>query len=191
MLWKFRSKSPERTSCAPCCVTLRASGWAARFANVPDFKNGHLTLSGIVLTEDSRTQKAGEQEKGPRAAQPGSPALRVFKPGASLVYGFEVLNARTDADKKTQLDSRIRLFRNGKQVYEGNAQNMEQENAKVDSKRLGVAGRIQSLKLQPGSYVLQVIVQDNNRYDKYRTAAQAIDFEVEETSLEAIPAQIR
>jgi hypothetical protein len=43
------------------------------------------------------------------------------------------------------------------------------------------------LKLQPGSYVLQLIVQDNNRHDKYGVAAQAIDFEVEQTSLEPLP----
>jgi hypothetical protein len=167
-------------------------GSAMQFVNVPDFKNGRLTLSGIVLTEESGTQKAGEQqEQSPRAAQAGSPALRVFKPGAALVYAYQVLNPRTDAGKKTQLDSRIRLFRNGQQVYEGSAQNVEQQNVPLDSKRLGVAGRIQLLKLQPGSYVLQVIVQDNLRYDKYRIAAQAIDFEIQETSLEQVPVQVR
>jgi hypothetical protein len=118
----------------------------------------------------------------------GTPALRHFKPGATLVYAYQVLNARLES-KKAQLDSRIRLFRNGQMVYEGRAQDLSQEN--VDSKRIGVAGRIQLLKLQPGSYVLQVIVQDNNRYDKYRLAAQAIDFEIQETSLEPIPVQLR
>jgi VWFA-related protein len=166
-------------------------GSAMQFINVPDFNNGRLTLSGIVLTEDSGAQKAGEPEQSPRAGQAGSPALRVFKPGAALVYAYQVLNPRTDADKKTQLDSRIRLFRNGEQVYEGNTQNVEQRNVALDPKRLGVAGRIQLLKLQPGSYVLQIIVQDNNRYDKYRIATQAIDFEVQETSLEAVPVQSR
>ena len=164
-------------------------GSAMQFVNVPDFKNGRLTLSGIVLTEE--TQKAGEQEQSPRAPQPGSPARRVFKPGATLVYAYQVLNPRMDNARKTQLDSRVRLFRNGQQVYESNAQNLEQENVKLDSARLGVAGRIRLLKLQPGSYVLQVIVQDNNRYDKYRLAAQAIDFEVEETSLEPFPPEVR
>ena len=162
-------------------------GSAMQFVNVPDFKNGRLTLSGIVLTEDSKTQEARQQDQGPRAAQPGTPAVRIFKPGATLVYGYQVLNPRTE-NKKTQLDSRIRLFRNGQQVYEGNAQNLDQ-NVPLDSKRLGVAGRFQLSKLQPGNYVLQVIVQDNNRFDKYRIAAQAIDFEVQETSLETVPAR--
>jgi VWFA-related protein len=165
-------------------TATQRTGSAMQFVNVPDFKNGHLTLSGIVLTEE--TQKAGEPEQSPRAPQPGSPARRVFTPGANLVYAYQVLNPRMDA-KKTQLDSRIRLFRNGQQVYESNAQNVDQGNVKLDSTRLGVAGRIPSLKLQPGSYVLQVIVQDNNRHDKYRIAAQSIDFEVEETSLELLP----
>jgi len=166
-------------------TATQRTGSAMQFVNVPDFKNGRLTLSGIVLTEE--TQKAGEPEQSLRAPQPGSPARRVFTPGANLVYAYQVLNARTDANKKTQLDSRIRLFRNGQQVYESNAQNMDQGNVKLDSARLGVAARVPSLKLTPGSYVLQVIVQDNNRHDKYGVAAQAIDFEVEETSLEPFP----
>jgi hypothetical protein len=33
-------------------------------------------------------------------------------------------------------------------------------------------------QVTPGRYTLQIIVADNNRYDKYRMAAQAIDFEV-------------
>jgi VWFA-related protein len=169
----LRDKATQRT------------GSAMQFVNVPDFNNGRLTLSGIVLTEE--TQKAGEPEQRPRPPQPGSPARRVFTPGANLVYAYQVLNPRTDSARKTQLDSRIRLFRNGQQVYESDAQNVEQENVKLDSKRLGVAGRIRLLALQPGSYILQVIVQDNNRNDKYRLAAQAIDFEVEETSLEPFP----
>jgi hypothetical protein len=166
-------------------TATQRTGSAMQFVNVPDFKNGHLTLSGIVLTEE--TQKPGEPEQRPSAPQPGSPARRVFTPGATLVYAYQVLNPRTDDNKKTQLDSRLRLFRNGQQVFESNAQNVEQENVKLDSTRLGVAGRIRLSTLQPGSYVLQVIVQDNNRYDKYRIAAQAIDFEVQETNLEPFP----
>jgi len=162
-------------------------GSAMQFVNVPDFKNGRLTLSGIVLTEESRAPKAGEQEQGSRAGQSGTFALRIFKPDAPLVYAYQVLNPRTDGSKKTQLDSRIRLFRNGQQVYESSAKNVEQGNKPLESKRLGVAGRLQLAKLQPGSYVLQVIVQDNNRFDKYRVASQAIDFEVQETSLETVP----
>jgi hypothetical protein len=162
-------------------------GSAMQFVNVPDFKNGRLTLSGIILTEDSRTQTAAQQVQSARAEPLGTPARRVFKPGANVVYAYQVLNARADGNKKVQLDSRIRLFRNGQQVYEGSAQNIEQDNKQLDSKRLGVAGRIPSLNLQSGSYVLQLIVQDNNRFDKYRIAAQAIDFEVEETSLEPVP----
>ena len=170
-------------------TATQRTGSAMQFVNVPDFKNGRLTLSGIVLAEE--TQKAGEREQSPTAPQPGSPARRVFTPGATVVYAYQILNPRMDSDKKTQLDSRIRLFRNGQQVYESNAQDVDQGNVKLDSKRLGVAGRLPLLKLQQGSYVLQVIVQDNNRHDKYRIAAQSIDFEVEETSLEPFPVQSR
>ena len=170
-------------------TATQRTGSAMQFVNVPDFKNGRLTLSGIVLAEE--TQKAGERDQSPTAPQPGSPARRVFTPGATVVYAYQVLNPRMDSDKKTQLDSRIRLFRNGQQVYESNAQDVDQGNVKLDSKRLGVAGRLPLLKLQQGSYVLQVIVQDNNRHDKYRIAAQSIDFEVEETSLEPFPVQSR
>src|SRR4030095_7916284 len=57
-------------------TATQLTGSAMQFVNVPDFKNGRLTLSGIVLTQDA--QKAGAPEQSPRAPKPGSPARRGF-----------------------------------------------------------------------------------------------------------------
>jgi len=73
----------------------------------------------------------------------------------------------------------IRLFRDGEQVYSGNPRGVSQSGQLANSKRLSITGGIQLATLPPGNYVLQIIVADNLRYDKYRMAAQAIDFQVQ------------
>ena len=45
-------------------------------------------------------------------------------------------------------------------------------------KRLTARGRMRLTEIPPGHYVMQIVVADNLRYDNYRVAAQAIDFEV-------------
>jgi hypothetical protein len=74
-----------------------------------------------------------------------------------------------DADKKPQLVVQTRLFRDGQQVYAGSQQ---------DPKELLGVGRVQFGQAPPGDYVLQVIVTDKLAKEKYRIAAQSIDFEI-------------
>jgi hypothetical protein len=46
-------------------------------------------------------------------------------------------------------------------------------------KRLGAGGRLRlGPDLTPGSYVLQVVVEDAKAKEKYRTATQWTDFEI-------------
>ena len=47
-------------------------GSAMQFVNVPDFKNGRLTLSGIVLTEDSKTQEDPTAGSRPASSAAGN-----------------------------------------------------------------------------------------------------------------------
>src|SRR5262249_51753043 len=82
------------------------AGSASQFIEVPDISKGRLALSGIVLSAESRQAKAsagpdhpeGEvQEPDPN----GTPAVRIFKPGTPIAYGYQILNAHADANQKT------------------------------------------------------------------------------------------
>src|SRR5262245_16308895 len=95
-------------------------GSATQFIEVPDVGKGRLTLSGIVLAaEQPKAPAPGEAVEGQVAeGDPnGTPSVRVFKPGASLVYAYQILNARSDRDKKPQLALQLRMFRDGQQVF--------------------------------------------------------------------------
>jgi hypothetical protein len=107
----------------------------------------------------------------------GSPAVRIFRSGAMIHYAYEVLNARLDNDKKPQLETQIRLFKDGQPVYVSRGANVTGEQQQK-SKGLILKGQFQLKQISAGDYTLQIVVQDNQRYDKYRIAAQAMDFQV-------------
>jgi len=73
----------------------------------------------------------------------------------------------------------VRLFRDGRQVFAGpempyDSSNPEDRGRLVNIERLRLGSN-----LTPGDYVLQVVVTDALASDKYNTATQWIDFEIE------------
>jgi VWFA-related protein len=158
-------------------------GSATQFIDVPDISKGHLALSSIVLSAEAPKPKtpAGAEEAEGHVEEPdpnGTPAVRIFKPGTPITYGYQILNAQADANKKTGLEVQTRLFRDGQQVYAGTPKPLE-TGAAEDPKRLLGAGRMQlGDKIATGDYVLQVIVTDKLAKEKYRVATQSMDFEV-------------
>src|SRR5262249_18811546 len=147
---------------------------------VPDMKSGRLALSGILLAaEQTRTQITGDPAEGQVAGEDpnASAAVRAFKPGATIVYLYQILNAHLDRDKKPQLVVQTRLFRDGQQVYANTPTTMNGEGKENPQHLLGL-GRLQLGQARPGDYVLQVVVTDKLAKEKYRIAAQSMDFEV-------------
>ena len=88
-----------------------------------------------------------------------------------------IVRSCMDADKKPQLVVQTRLFRDGQQVYAGTPSAMNAESQQDPKQLLGV-GRVQFGQAPPGDYVLQVIVTDKLAKEKYRIAAQSMDFEI-------------
>jgi len=157
-------------------------GSASQFIQVPDVTKGHLELSSIVLSSDhSKTQATGEQEhpEGHVDEDPnGTPAVRIFKPGAVLAYGYWILNAQADSSRKADLTVQTRLFRDGQEVYPGSPKPLPAAPAD-DPTRLVGGGRMQlGANIQPGDYVLQVVVTDKLAKEKYQVATQSMDFEI-------------
>jgi hypothetical protein len=152
-------------------------GSAMQFVEVPDVKKGRLTLSGIVMGANLPNPADGApQSPIDRERVEGSPAVRIFKSGTTVSYAYEVFNARLDGDKKPQLESQIRLFRNGQLLYTSRGTSVI--NTQKDTKRIVLTGQIQLKQVSAGDYTMQIVVQDHQRYDKYRMATQVADFQV-------------
>ncbi|HEY0080068.1 MAG TPA: VWA domain-containing protein [Pyrinomonadaceae bacterium] len=176
-------------------------GSASQFIEVPDVNKKRLTLSGIVLTgikgdsaADSKATQPGADARSSASAAAsvdarlgeGSevdpqmhPAVRQFRRGAVLDYFYYIYNAKLDrAGGRPQLQTQVRLFREGQPVYTGTPTPLDltrQPDARqlVGGSRIHLGGH-----LQPGEYLLQVIVADLLAGEKRRTATQWIDFEI-------------
>ena len=148
-------------------ATSKKLGSAMQFVEVPNLDSGRMTLSGIVVSAES-----------PDADSKGTPAVRIFKSGGAISYAYEILNAPTGGNEKPKLEMQLRLYQEGRTVYEGDVIPIKSE-AEPNAKRLAVGGRMQLTRIPPGEYVMQIIVTDILRKDKYRSVDQAIDFEVQ------------
>jgi VWFA-related protein len=166
-------------------ATSEKIGSASQFIDVPDINKGRLALSGIVLRADlpqAATAPNGpdhpEGQQSTEVDPEGTPAVRIFKPGTAIMYGYQILNAQADNAKQPELEVQTRLFRDGEQVYTGKPAPMA-FSGQNDPKRLIGGGRMQlGGKITPGDYVLQVIVTDKLAKEKYRIATQSMDFEI-------------
>jgi len=164
-------------------------GSASQFIEVPDIKKNRLTLSGILVRGISPQplQKAFSDAGSPSETDDtidesdpnASPAVRQFKSGLVMLYGFGIYNARIDnATGKPQVQTQMKLFRDGREVFTGKEVAFD-AGSQSDLNRLTATGAIQlGSQMQPGEYVLQVIVTDLLRKDKYRVTSQWTDFEV-------------
>jgi VWFA-related protein len=153
-------------------------GTAAQFVEVPDLKKDHLALSGLMINAVSKS--GGETNHGSAPAAPESgEAVRQFKTGMFMRYGFVIYNARLDKNtRQPQLQVQMRLFRNGQVVFTGRVQPFTL-NSPPDVNRLAADGGITlGADLVPGEYVCQVIVNDLLADEKHRSATQWLDFEI-------------
>lgn len=145
-------------------------GSASQFVEIPNLKKNRLTLSGIVLNSGTPTTSSSALT---------ATALREFHRGASLDYGSVALNARADSLGKTNLTSRLRIFRDGKLIFTGQPQSVAQGQQPADS--VAFMGSINlGTKLEAGDYVMEVAVTDTLAKGKYATALQYVEFRVVE-----------
>lgn len=170
-------------------VSSNRLGAANQFIEVPDIKKNRLTISGILASgmsadayQRSLNASANESNAEGVVEEPdpnAGAALRQFKTGLILVYGFIIYNAQVDkASSKPQLLTQLRLFSNGQQVFGGRESAVDITN-QVDMKRVASSGAIRlGPDLPPGEYQLQVVVTDPLAKEKYRVATQWIDFEI-------------
>lgn len=166
--------------------TSKKLGSANQFIEVPDLKQGKLALSGLIVraadsspeqptghAPDNREGRVGESD--PQAG----PAVRRFKPGAVLDYAYVIFGAKPDkATGRPQLLTRLRLYRDGKLVYDGEPRPFDPQ-SQTNVKQLIAGGSLRlASDLTPGEYALQVIAVDKLAKEKDRLATGWIDFEI-------------
>ena len=161
-------------------AATEGSGSAQQYVEVPDVDSGRLALSGIVLQEAAAQANTGLPMGGvPGVDLTGGTARRSFRRGADLVYGYEIINAKTDAGQQPQLEAQARLFHDGEPVLAGKTMVAIAEGAS-DPRRPTASDRLPlGRDMAPGEYVLQVIVTDKLAKGKFNTATQSVDFEIE------------
>lgn len=158
-------------------------GSASQFIEVPDLKKNRLTASSLVL--ESLTLAEWQRLADPnggvvRTDAMTDTAIRRVKLNTVLRYGYEIYNARLDGAKRPNIQTKIRVFRDGKLVLDGQQLSLDLQ-GQTDMQRLRASGAL-SLggRMLPGDYILQIIVTDNLAPQNRRLATQFIQFEIAE-----------
>ena len=167
-------------------------GSASQFIEIPNLKKGVLTLSSLILdnlTEAKWNSLATNTPFDPLAGDGAETdatdpfndtALRTFRPGTVLRYGYEIYNAKLNNAKQPNLSAKVRVFRDGKLILDGRETAVEL-NGQADLERIKASGALSLNKnMTPGDYVLQVIVTDSLAGAKRNLASQFIQFEIRE-----------
>jgi hypothetical protein len=155
-------------------------GSAGQFIQAPNLTSGKLALSGLALLKEIPNKPEGTAtEQDSEDAVISGPAVRQFRQGDKVIYGYSIYNAPLDVTTHLpQLTAQTRIFRDGKPVFTGETSPI-QVNPQSDLKRISNVARLQlGAEFQPGEYVLQVIVSDGSAKGKPQLASQWIDFEV-------------
>jgi VWFA-related protein len=164
-----------------------ARGSAYQFIEVPDLKKKRLALSSLYVInreEDAawiRSITTGESTKTSGSSQPAiytNPANKSYRPGDSLDYMAVVYNAKTKKDNPPDLQSQFVLYRDGVVVHKSAEEAIETGDAR-DFKKIPIRRTLHlEESLQPGDYVLQFLVRDNNAKKEQNLATQTLSFRI-------------
>jgi VWFA-related protein len=148
-------------------------GSATRFVETPNVPRGVLALSGLILHSDSAAPESLTAD--PR----GTAGVRIFKPGESCTYAYDVFNPLIGPDKKSTLEVQTRLFAGGRTILNGKPERVTfGETAKGAHSQFSGHLKLDPL-MAPGDYVLQVMVRDTLApAGEVRQMSQFIEFQV-------------
>lgn len=156
-------------------------GSASQFIQIPDVKKGALATSSVLIESLSSEEwaKLIDPNGGSvRSTSQTDTALRRIKLGTVLRYGVEVYNAKLDSSRKPALQTRLRMFRDGQLVLDGKPVPVDLT-GQTDMRGVAVNGAINILNtMQPGDYILQVIVTDTLAKEGRQVAARHVQFEI-------------
>ena len=156
-------------------------GSATQYIEIPDVKKGNLTLSGMSIVpsqEQMKMQQVADKEISVSDFQrKANIAERKFTRGMSLEYAYYIYNAKADKGNP-QLETQVRLFRDEKEIFTGQLRPFDLSGQTNMKQLIGRGALRLGTELQPGDYVLQIVVFDKFAKEKNRIATQSIDFEI-------------
>ncbi len=178
--WDYKMKEPGPFLMRAVVRDAESSriGSASQSVSVPDTKKGQLAMSGVIVSL-SPTEVATTSTGKAEAWTDGSPAIRRYLPGQSVLYSYVVVNPRlTGSQKQTKLVQQMLVHRNGKLIYQGKPLPVN-ESGKLDARRMVGGGVLRlNANAQPGEYILQIVVTDQAARKSKSKVTQWIDFEV-------------
>ena len=155
-------------------------GAASEFVEVPDLRGGKLGLSSIVVEDMSVDEFQGSFAAGPTVKTDAmrDTAFRQIRVGRVYRYSLEIYNAPLDTQKRPDVETRIRVFRDGKLITDGPPKRFD-ATGQTDMAHLRFLGGLAiGSQMEPGEYILQIIVADSSGKQKREVATQFIQFEV-------------
>jgi hypothetical protein len=165
----------------PGSYQLRALTWdaatgrigsARQFIQAMDWSKGNLVMSSIVLRGELRKDPNGaELTKDPEE----SVAVRTFKAGRQITYKYSLFNVTADAEKRSSIEVRAQIFKDGAMILDGSPATLAFAPAKDPGRRAASGTITLRDSILPGEYILRLIVKDKLAP---RTAAGQMDFEV-------------
>lgn len=168
-------------------VASERVGSTSQFVEVPDLKKNRLTLSGLLLKgvplqtylKSGRGAVTNADDGIEETDAEANTAVRRFKSGMVMLYGLDIYNAQINKQSgKPNLQTQVRLFRDGKLVFTGKETPFEPGNQSSVNQLNTVGAMHLGTELEAGEYVLQLLVTDLQVNGKYRVASQSIDFEI-------------
>jgi hypothetical protein len=132
-------------------------------------------LENIPVDEYLRRESANATSESSTAWNDTS--NRQFATGTVLNYGYSAFNVKPGSIDSGNLQSQIRLFRDGKVIFEGKPQKITTAPARPRAVDLLGSLMLGSV-LTPGDYVLQITVTDGLAKPKYKSASQFVQFEI-------------
>jgi VWFA-related protein len=136
-------------------------GSASQFIHAMDLTNGQVSIPGIVLSPEDATLRS---------------LLNRFGTGQDFRYSYQVVNLTVDESKHSAIDVVTLILRNGETIYQGKPSQVtfsEGDNPKLRA----AVGTVRLGTLEPGHYILQLMVKDRLAKDA-RSATQYVNFEV-------------
>jgi hypothetical protein len=133
-------------------------------------KKGVFALSGVVLGPQTR-DAAPDGNEGAVVNQASSAALRVFAPGARLVYSYEIYNAAGP------VETRIAIWRDGKPFFSAPPATVVPPVKKQPARAAG--GIKLGERMPSGDYIFQVTATTRGSgRGKAKSATRWTSFEV-------------
>jgi len=142
-------------------------GTVARYFEVPQLSNKLLTMSSLFLYSVPPTSGNG-------AAQP-LPATHIISRKQDLRYAAEIFNVKTDKDKPAAR-SLVLVSQAGKVLFQEPEEPLHSPG--TDPGRLIRVGQLGLSKVNPGHYVLSLVITDPLADKRHQKVWRSVDFTV-------------